>query len=200
MQLLLVVLLGMKLAVLLVGLPVGLPAQTPPGLLSLAPEEAPVPTPRDWEKLGVSNYELRILERFYRDREGIEGYHIAYESLDLSMTGILVQPHIEVPDEDEAAAAGGDEEEEEIKYPMVVLSHGSRYGLTQAYREIAIELARRGYVVLAPSYRGRGGREGAVTGIAATRSRRSAGPVAVGSDRPPDRIRRHVAYGDCRLR
>ncbi len=166
MQLLLILLFGMKLAVSLVGLSLGLPAQTPPGLLGLAPEEAPVPTPRDWEKLGVSNYELRILERFYRDREGIEGYHIAYESLDLSMTGILVQPHIEVPDEDEAAAAaGGDEEEEEIKYPMVVLSHGSRYGLTQAYREIAIELARRGYVVLAPSYRGRGGREGRSQGL-----------------------------------
>ena len=168
MQLLSILLFGMKLALLLAGLSVGLPAQTPPGLLGLAPEEAPIPTPRDWEKLGVSNYELRILERFYRDREGIEGYHIAYESLDLNMAGILVQPHIELPDEDEVAAVaaqGGEEEEEEIKYPMVVLSHGSRYGLTQAYREIAIEFARQGYVVLAPSYRGRGGREGRSQGL-----------------------------------
>ena len=147
--------------------PTDLSAQTPPGLLTLALEEAPVPTPRDWEKLGVSNYELRILERFYHDREGIEGYHIAYESIDLSMAGILVQPHIELPDEEEiaAAAAAGEEEEEEIKYPMVVLSHGSPYGLTQAYREIAIELARLGYIVLAPSYRGRGGREGRSQGL-----------------------------------
>ena len=147
--------------------PTDLSAQTPPGLLTLALEEAPVPTPRDWEKLGVSNYELRILERFYHDREGIEGYHIAYESIDLSMAGILVQPHIELPDEEEiaAAAAAGEEEEEEIKYPMVVLSHGSPYGLTQAYRELAIELARLGYIVLAPSYRGRGGREGRSQGL-----------------------------------
>ena len=168
MQLLSVLLFGVNFVLLLAGLAVGLAGQTPPGLLGLAAEEAPVPTPRDWEKLGVSNYELRILDRFYRDREGIEGFHIAYETRDLSMAGILVQPHIEVPDEAEvaaAAAAGGDEEEEEIKYPMVVLSHGSPYGLTQAYREIAIELARRGYVVLAPSYRGRGGREGRSQGL-----------------------------------
>ncbi len=152
--------------------PTDLAAQTPPGLLTLALEEAPVPTPRDWERLGVSNYELRILERFYRDQEGIEGYHIAYESIDLSMTGILVQPHIELPDEEELAAAaaaaeaaGEEYEEEEILYPMVVLSHGSPYGLTQAYREIAIELARLGYIVLAPSYRGRGGREGRSQGL-----------------------------------
>ena len=51
-------------------------------------------------------------------------------------------------------------DENRITYPLVVLSHGSIYGLTQAYREIAFEFAHRGYVVLASSYRGRGGREG----------------------------------------
>ncbi len=161
-----ILLFGVKLSLLLAGLCAGSRAQTPPGLLGLAPEEAPVPTPRDWEKLGVSNYELRILERFHRDRDGIEGYHIAYESLDLSMAGMLIQPHIELPDEEEvAAAAAAGVEIEEIKYPMVLLSHGSPYGLTQAYREIAIEFARRGYIVLAPSYRGRGGREGRSQGL-----------------------------------
>ena len=146
---------------LIVGLVGVAAAQTPPGLLHLAPEEAPVPTPRDWEKLAVSNYELRILERFYRNRDGVVGYHIAYKSLDLSMAGILVQPRIEWPKEREATS----EKEEEIKYPLVVLSHGSRYGLTRAYREIAMELARRGYIVLAPSFRGRGGREGLSQGF-----------------------------------
>ena len=69
--------------------------QTPAGLLTLGPEEPPLPANRDWDRLGVSNYELRVLERFYRDETGVEGFHIAFESGDLNMTGVLVQPHIE---------------------------------------------------------------------------------------------------------
>lgn len=140
-----------------------LPSQTPPGLLDLKSLEIPALKSRDWARLGVSNYELRVLDRFYRDSSGIEGYHIAYESLGLNIAGILVQPHIELPDEDASVSIATEEmkrDEDPIMYPMVVLSHGSIYGLTQAYREIAFEFARRGYVVLASSYRGRGGREG----------------------------------------
>ena len=136
-------------------------AQTPPQLQSLTSEEVQVPRTRNWENLGISNYELRKLERFYRDETGAEGYHIAYESLGLSIAGILVQPHIEIVEVDDTEPANLNTEEEElVTYPLVILSHGSTYGLTEAYRQIAIALAGRGYVVLAPSYRGRGGREG----------------------------------------
>ena len=144
-------------------------AQTPAGLLRLGPEEPPLPAERDWEKLGVSNYDLRILERFYRDETGVEGFHIAYESGDLNMTGVLVQPHIELPDPDEAPKVinpdTGEEEEEEITYPLIVLSHGSPYGVSPAYREIAIELAHQGYIVVSPTFRGRAGLEGKSQGL-----------------------------------
>jgi len=138
-----------------------LPAQTPSQLQNLIAEEIPVPKTRNWKNLGISNYELRKLERFYRDETGVEGYHIAYESLGLSIAGILVQPHIEIVEEDNTDSANLNTEEDElITYPLVILSHGSTYGLTAAYRQIAIALASRGYIVLASSYRGRGGKEG----------------------------------------
>lgn len=138
-----------------------LPSQTPPQLRNLTAEEIPVPRIRNWQNLGISNYELRKLERFYRDETGVEGYHIAYESLELNIAGILVQPHIEIVEEDDAESLNlNADEEEPITYPLIILSHGSTYGLTEAYRQIAISLASRGYIVLAPSYRGRGGREG----------------------------------------
>ena len=145
-------------------------AQTPAGLLTLGPEEPPLPAQRDWERLGVSNYELRVLERFYRDEAGVQGFHLAYESGDLNMTGVLVQPHIELPDPDEPPVMvinpeTGEEEEEEIKYPLIVLSHGSPYGVSPAYREIAIELAHRGYIVVSPTFRGRAGLEGRSQGL-----------------------------------
>jgi dienelactone hydrolase len=145
-------------------------AQTPAGLLTLGPEEPPLPAERDWERLGVSNYELRILERFYRDETGVEGFHIAFESGELNMTGVLVQPHIELLDPDAPPTMvinpeTGKEEEEEIKYPLIVLSHGSPYGVSPAYREIAIELAHQGYVVMSPTFRGRAGREGKSQGL-----------------------------------
>ncbi len=144
--------------------------QTPAGLLTLGPQEPPLPANRDWDRLGVSNYELRVLERFYRDETGVEGFHIAFESGDLNMTGVLVQPHIELPDPDAPPTMGinpktGKEEEEEIKYPLIVLSHGSRYGVSPAYREIAIELAHQGYVVVSPTFRGRAGLEGKSQGL-----------------------------------
>ena len=146
-------------------------AQTPAGLLTLGPEEPPLPAERDWERLGVSNYELRVLERFYRDEAGVEGFHIAYESGDLNMTGVLVQPHIELPDPDAPPVmvinpeTGEEEEEEQITYPLIVLSHGSPYGVSPAYREIAIELAHQGYIVVSPTFRGRAGLEGKSQGL-----------------------------------
>ena len=141
-------------------------AQTPAGLLTLGPEEPPFPAERDWEKLGVSNYELRILERFYRDEAGVEGFHIAYESGDLNMTGVLVQPRIELPNPGEAPKGANRESGEgKITYPLIVLSHGSPYGVSPVYREIAIELAHQGYIVVSPTFRGRAGLEGKSQGL-----------------------------------
>ena len=126
-----------------------LAAETPPGLLTLTGESSTPPPERDWEKLGIREWELRELERFHRG-DGYEGFHVAYKSLKLHMTGILTRPYIV---------------DEETRYPLIVLNHGSERGVSERYRAVALELARRGYVVVAPTFRGRGGLEGRSQGL-----------------------------------
>ena len=125
-------------------------AETPPGLLKITSKPSFLPAQRNWERLGVADWELRQLERFHRG-DGHEGWNIAYKSLGLNMTGVLARPYIS--------------DEEEVKYPMVVLNHGSDGGLDARYRSVALDLARRGYVVLAPTFRGRAGPEGRSEGV-----------------------------------
>ena len=131
------------------GLP-ALRAETPPGLLKITSKPSFLPAQRDWQRLGVADWELRHLERFHRG-DGHEGWNIAYKSLGLNMTGVLARPYIN--------------EEEEIKYPMVVLGHGYEGGVDARYRSVALDFARRGYVVLAPTFRGRAGPEGRSEGV-----------------------------------
>ena len=141
-------------------------AQTPAGLLTLSEESFVLPAERDWEKLGVSNRAIRILDRFHRGG-GYEGFHIAYKGSKLHITGILARPYIppelmEKYQEKDTA----EEDEELIGFPLVILNHGSRGGISAPYRAIALELASRGYVVLASTYRGRAGLEGRSQGVA----------------------------------
>jgi dipeptidyl aminopeptidase/acylaminoacyl peptidase len=46
------------------------------------------------------------------------------------------------------------------KLPAIILNHGGVGGVSAPYRAVAYELAQRGYVVLASSYRGEQGAEG----------------------------------------
>jgi dipeptidyl aminopeptidase/acylaminoacyl peptidase len=125
-------------------------AETPARLLTITSEPSFMPAQRNWKRLGVADWEMRHLERFHRG-DGYEGWNIAYKSLDLNMTGVLTRPYIR--------------EDDEIKYPLVVLSHGSDRGVDPRYRAVALDLARRGYVVLAPTFRGRAGPEGRSEGV-----------------------------------
>lgn len=125
-------------------------AETPAGLLTITSEPSFLPPQRNWKRLGVADWELRHLERFHRG-DGYEGWNIAYKSLDLNMTGVLTRPNIR--------------EDDQIKYPLVVLNHGSDRGVDPRYRAVALDLARRGYVVLAPTFRGRAGPEGRSEGV-----------------------------------
>jgi dienelactone hydrolase len=126
-----------------------LAAETPLGLLTLT-EEALVQSPdRNWKSLGIGTWEIRRLNRVYREG-GVEGWNIGYKSDDLSIAGFLAQPIVEY---DEAGKP-------KATYPAVILCHGSTQGVTKAYREVALELARRGYVVAASGYRGQRGLAG----------------------------------------
>ena len=129
-------------------------AETPPGLLAITAEPEFLPAQRNWKRLGIRDWELRQLERFHRG-DGYEGWNVAYKSLELNMTGVLTRPYIPVPE-----APG-----EQVKFPLVVLNHGSDFGVDARYRAIALDLARRGYVVLAPTFRGRVGPEGRSEGV-----------------------------------
>jgi dipeptidyl aminopeptidase/acylaminoacyl peptidase len=127
--------------------------QTPPGLANLA-DDAVGPSPtRDWKKIGVRTWEIRNLERTQRGG-GIEAYNIAYKSGDYSITGFMAQPVVRYD-------AQGQPEE---LYPAVILNHDGRQGVTRAWREAALEFARRGYVAAASSFRGQQGLEGASEG------------------------------------
>ena len=111
-----------------------------------------MPAQRNWKRLGIADWELRHLERFHRGG-GYEGWNVAYKSLDLNMTGVLTRPYIQTVDD------------EVVEYPLVVLNHGSERGVDARYRAVALDLARRGYVVLAPTFRGRAGPEGRSEGV-----------------------------------
>ncbi len=124
-------------------------AETPPGLLSLT-DDALVQSPnRNWKSLGIGTWEIRKLNRVYREN-GVEGWNIGYQNGDLSIAGFLAQPIVEFSEDGKPKAT----------YPAVVLCHGSAQGVTPAYRAIALEFARRGYVVAASSYRGQRGLAG----------------------------------------
>ena len=145
--------------------PAGGAAQTPAGLLTLSEESFVLPAERDWEKLGVSNREIRILDRFHRGG-GYLGFHIAYNSSKMYVTGILARPYIPPELMEQYQKKDTPEEDEElIGFPLVILNHGSPAGVSAPYRAIALELASRGYVVLASTYRGRAGLEGRSQGV-----------------------------------
>jgi dipeptidyl aminopeptidase/acylaminoacyl peptidase len=127
--------------------------QTPPGLANLTDDSVGMTPGRDWEKIGVRTWEIRNLERTTRGG-GIEAYNIAYKSGDYSITGFLAQPIVRYN------AQG----QPESLYPAVILNHDGRQGVTRAWREAALEFARRGYVTAASSFRGQQGLEGASQG------------------------------------
>lgn len=129
-------------------------AQTPTGLQGPPPASTVVAPQRNWEALGIPGWELRSLERVRRG-DGIEAFHIAYTlgsthaTNRVHLTGFMARPYIR----------------EDEKYPAIILNHGGLDGVSAPYREVALELARRGYVVLASSYRGEQGAEGRSQGV-----------------------------------
>jgi dipeptidyl aminopeptidase/acylaminoacyl peptidase len=126
-----------------------LAAETPQGLLSLT-EDPVIQTPtRNWKSLGIGTWEIRQLNRVSR-KDGVEAWNIGYKSDELSIAGFLAHPIIEF---DEAGKP-------KSTHPAVIICHGSTQGVTPAYREIAMEFARRGYVAAASSYRGHRGLSG----------------------------------------
>lgn len=127
--------------------------QTPPGLANLGDDSVGMSPARDWTKIGVRTWEIRNLERTTRG-DGIEAYNIAYKSGDYSITGFLAQPIVRYNPQGEP----------ESVYPAVILNHDGRQGVTRAWRETALEFARRGYVVAASSFRGQQGLEGSSQG------------------------------------
>lgn len=127
--------------------------QTPSGLVNLTDDYVGAPQPRDWSRLGIRTWEIRNLERVHNGG-GIVAHTIAYKSGDLSLTGFMARPYVTYND-------AGDPEQ---LLPAVILNHGGRQGVTKAWREIALELARRGYVVAASSFRGQSGAEGTSQG------------------------------------
>lgn len=128
-------------------------AQTPPGLLNLGDDSVGMSASRDWQRIGVRTWEIRNLERTTRGG-GIEAYNIAYKSGDYGITGFLAHPIIRYDPQGKP----------EGLYPAVILNHDGRQGVTRAWRETALEFARRGYVVAASSFRGQHGIEGASQG------------------------------------
>jgi dipeptidyl aminopeptidase/acylaminoacyl peptidase len=124
-------------------------AQTPSGLLGPPPAGTVSVPQRDWEGLGIPGWELRQLERVHRG-DGFEAFHIAYtlggtyETNRVHLNGLMARPYVR----------------EGEKMPAIILNHGGTQGISAPYRAVAFELARRGYVVLASSYRGEQGAEG----------------------------------------
>jgi dipeptidyl aminopeptidase/acylaminoacyl peptidase len=124
-------------------------AQTPAGLQSPPPAAILAVPQRDWQGLSIPGWELRRLERVHRG-DGYEAFHIAYtlggthSPNRVHLTGFMARPYVRDGE----------------KYPAIILNHGGLEGVSTPYREVAYELARRGYVVLASSYRGQQGPEG----------------------------------------
>ncbi len=119
-------------------------------LNEVADEPAFTAPSRDWAKLYIRTWEIRMLERTHRG-DGVEAWQIAYKTLDQGITGFLARPYVRID-----KTTGKPEE----KFPAVILCHDGSRGVTRAYREAAITLAKRGYVVAASSYRGNYGIEG----------------------------------------
>jgi dienelactone hydrolase len=127
-------------------------AQTPPGLLNLPATDAiQSSADRNWDRIYVPSSSLLLLERVHREAS-FDAHHVAFKSQDFSQLGLLAFPKIKWDKEDP--------EEALTIYPAIVVAHGSENGVTQPYREIVYEFARRGYVVIAPSFRGHMGIEG----------------------------------------
>lgn len=124
-------------------------AETPPGLLTLKDDPLIQSPDRNWKSLGIGTWEIRRLNRVYR-KDGVEGWNIGYKSQDFAIAGFLAQPIVEYDEQGKPKTT----------HPAVLLCHGSTQGVTKAYREVALELARRGYVVAASAYRGQRGLAG----------------------------------------
>ncbi len=100
--------------------------------------------------------EIRLLEPVLRE-ESFAAHHAAFKSQDLGQTALLALPPIEWDKQNPEKAL--------TVYPAVVLAHGSDSGVTAPFREIVYEFARRGYVTMAPSFRGHSGIEGDSQGV-----------------------------------
>jgi len=89
--------------------------------------------PKDYSAQG-----FKITEKIYED-EYIIVEKIEYESEGYKITGLLAQPNI----------SG--------KLPLIIYNHGGFSGLTEIDRDSIYELAEKGYIVLASTYRGEKG-------------------------------------------
>jgi dipeptidyl aminopeptidase/acylaminoacyl peptidase len=123
------------------------PAQSPP-TAEPAPEVSPTPP---GVETGVtapiaappdSNLDFAILSSSVVD--GVSQMEIAYPSDDLTVRGFFFLP------------------DTESVHPAVIFNHGGVSGVSEDVVRRARDLARLGYVVIAPAYRGEGGSEGRV--------------------------------------
>lgn len=130
-------------ALCLLGMAAIASGQTPRELLEVKLGSLGKPAERNWAELKITDREIRIFEKI-QDLPDLEAFNIAYKSEGLHITGILARPRL---------APGR-------KYPLLILNHGGSVGVNGPFRAIAWAFARRGYVVLASTYRGEVNAEG----------------------------------------
>jgi len=117
-------------------------------------EHAPDPSAnyptRDWAKIYIGTWQILQFDRVY-NQDGVEAWNIGYKSLEEKITGFIARPRIRINPSTGKPA---------VRYPAIILCHDGPWGVSRPYRDFAIEMAKRGYVVAASSYRGNRGLEG----------------------------------------
>jgi len=105
---------------------------------------------RDWGSIYIGTWQIRQFDRVYNEG-GVEAWNIGYSSLEEKIAGFIARPRIRID-----PSTG----KPDTRYPAIILCHDGPWGVSRSYRDFAIEMAKRGYVVAASSYRGNRGLEG----------------------------------------
>ena len=115
-----------------------------------APEPSANYPTRDWGSIYIGTWQIDQFDRVYNEG-GVEAWNIGYSSLDEKIAGFIARPRIRID-----SSTG----KPDTRYPAIILCHDGPWGVSRSYRDFAIEMAKRGYVVAASSYRGNRGLEG----------------------------------------
>lgn len=94
--------------------------------------------------LGAPDDGKFIDSKFLFKRDDINAYRVTYKSDGLKVNGLLFLKHVDE------------------KLPCVIFCHDGVSGISREHRLSSIRLARAGYAVFCPSYRGEDGSEGSV--------------------------------------